>query len=758
MSCSPWASRAPDELNYSSDIDLIVLYDPERAALAPGEEPATFFVRLTRRLVGLMQDVTEDGYVFRVDLRLRPDPRATQIAIAYEAAANYYEYMGQNWERAAMIKARPVAGDMALGEEFLARLVPYKWRKYLDFAAIADVQSLKRQIHAVKGHGTIAVRGHNVKLGRGGIREIEFFVQTQQLIAGGRNPSLRGRGTIAMLDALAAAHWIAPEAAHELKEAYGFLRMVENRIQMTADQQTHELPGDEEAFAVLARFCGFQSADDFDRRLRATFETVQGHYVALFEDTPELAADSGNLVFTGGEDDPETIATLTRMGFRQASEVSATIRGWHFGRYPSTRSARARERLTEIMPALIKALAAAADPDQAFLAFDRFLRGLPTGVQLFSLLRANPHLLQLVATILGTAPRLAEELSNHPKVLDAVLDPGFFDAMPDTGEMRAAVAAALAGASDLETCVDRARVVGRELMFRIGVRVLTETVNPAEAGAAWSGLADVVIGELLAHVRADLQARHGIMPGGQIAVMAMGKLGGREMTASSDLDLIVIYGAKADASEGPKSLSVNQYFTRLTQRLIAALSAPTAEGVLYEVDMRLRPSGSKGPVATHIDSFTAYHRESAWTWERLALTRARVITGDEAFAAQVRDVIAAALCDRRDAATVRTDTLDMRRRMLAEFGRKGIWDLKHARGGLIEVEFIAQMLQVIHAHEHPGILHTNTERALAALADARPARKCRRRAAAAGGAALSPADANPAPVPRKAVRPRRCAR
>ncbi len=467
---------------------------------------------------------------------------------------------------------------------------------------------------------------------------------------------------------------------------------------------------------MLARFCGFQSADDFEQRLRTTFETVQGHYVALFEDTPELGTDTGSLVFTGGEDDPETIATLTRMGFRQASEVSATIRGWHFGRYPSTRSARARERLTEIMPALIKALAGAGDPDQAFLAFDRFLRGLPAGVQLFSLLRANPHLLQLVATILGTAPRLAEELSNRPKVLDAVLDPGFFGAMPDTGEMRAAVEAALEGASDLESSVDRARVIGKELMFRIGVRVLTETVNPAEAGAAWSGLADVVIGELLTHVRADLEARHGIMPGGRVAVMAMGKLGGCEMTASSDLDLIVIYGADADASEGPRPLSVNQYFTRLTQRLIAALSAPTAEGVLYEVDMRLRPSGSQGPVATHIDSFTAYHRESAWTWEKLALTRARVIAGDEAFAARVRDVIAAALRDRRDADTVRTDTLDMRRRMLAEFGRKGVWDLKHARGGLIEVEFIAQMLQVIHAHEHPGILHTNTERALGRLA------------------------------------------
>ena len=706
------------ELNYSSDIDLIVLYDPQTAPLKPGQEPTSFFVRLTRRLVGLLQDVTEDGYVFRTDLRLRPDPRATQIAIAYEAAANYYEHMGQNWERAAMIKARPVAGDIALGEEFLDRLVPYKWRKYLDFAAIADVQSLKRQIHAVKGHGTIAVRGHNLKLGRGGIREIEFFVQTQQLIAGGRNPLLRGRGTLAMLDALAEAKWIASQAAHELKEAYLFLRSVENRIQMTADQQTHELPTADEAFACLARFCGFVAPADLERQLRATFEMVQKHYAALFEDTPDLGTDAGSLVFTGGEDDPETIDTLTRMGFRQASEISATIRGWHFGRYAATRSARARERLTEIMPALLTALGGAGDPDQAFLAFDRFLRGLPTGVQLFSLLRANPQLLQLMATILGTAPRLAEELSQRPKVLDAVLDPTFFETMPGADEMRSAIVTAFLGNSGLEDCIDRARLVGKELMFRIGVRVLTETVSAAEAGATWSALADALIGELLVHVRADLEDRHGAMPGGRVAVVAMGKLGGREMTASSDLDLIIIYDANADAegSDGPRALSVNQFFTRLTQRLIAALSAPTAEGVLYEVDMRLRPSGSKGPVATHIDSFTAYHRESAWTWEKLALTRARVICGDPDFVAEVGNVITATLKVSRDDRTVRADTLDMRRRMLSEFDRKGIWDLKQTRGGLVEIEFISQMLQIIHAHGHPNILQTNTGLALAGLA------------------------------------------
>ncbi len=265
------------ELNYSSDIDLIILYDPETAPLAEGIEPATFFVRLTKRLVTILQDVTEDGYCLRVDLRLRPDPRATQVAIAIEAAAIYYESMGQNWERAAMIKARSAAGDIPLGAEFLQRLKPYIWRKYLDFAAIADVQSLKRQIHAVKGHGTIAVQGHNIKLGRGGIREIEFFVQTQQLIAGGRNPALRGLRTLEMLDALAEAKWITPDAADGLKSAYRFMRTIEHRIQMVNDEQTHTLPEDGEAFENLASLSGFASPQDFEEKLRQTFELVQGH-------------------------------------------------------------------------------------------------------------------------------------------------------------------------------------------------------------------------------------------------------------------------------------------------------------------------------------------------------------------------------------------------------------------------------------------------------------------------------------------------
>ena len=705
------------ELNYSSDIDLIVLYDPLTPLLADPADASTFFVRLTRRLVQLMQDVTEDGYVFRTDLRLRPDPRATQVAISIEAAALYYENQGQNWERAAMIKARAAAGDLALGEAFLDRLKPYVWRKYLDFAAIADVQSMKRQIHAVKGHGEIKVRGHNLKLGRGGIREIEFFVQTQQLIAGGRNPKLRGRSTVAMLAALAHAQWISHEAAAELTAAYRFLRTIEHRVQMVNDEQTHSLPQEDAAFGALARFSGFETADAFDAEVRRTLECVQGHYARLFESAGDLGTETGSLVFTGGEDDPETIETLTRMGYRSPSEVSATIRGWHFGRYGATRSAKSRELLTELMPKLLASLAAMGDADLAFLAFDRFLSKLPAGVQLFSLLKANPRLLDLLATILGSAPRLAEQLSRRPKVLDAVLDPGFFTALPTEQEIAALTAAAMPEGLGLDEVADRARIIGKEQGFRIGVRVLSETAGAAETGRAFSDLAGILLARLHAAVVEDMARRHGHVPGGRSAVIAMGKLGGREMTAGSDLDLIIVYDAAegAETSDGPKPLSIGQYYARSAQRLIAAVSAPTAEGVLYEVDMRLRPSGSKGPVAASLASFESYHRSSAWTWEMLALTRARVLCGDPDLINDLTRHIRSALMETRDAEKIKTDVIDMRKLMLREQGSDGVWDVKRARGGLVELEFIAQTLQLIHAERHPDVLDTNTLAALRRL-------------------------------------------
>ena len=667
-------------------------------------------MRFTRELVALLQDVDEHGYVFRVDLRLRPDPRATQVAISMEAAAIYYENQGQNWERAAMIKARPAAGDIALGTEFLNRLKPYIWRKYLDYAAIADVQSLKRQIHAVKGHGEIAIRGHNLKLGRGGIREIEFFVQTQQLIAGGRNAKLRGLRTLEMLDALAVANWITSQTAADLKSAYEFLRNLEHRAQMIDDQQTHLVPEKLEAYEVYAKFCGFESGAALALKLEATLQTVQRHYSKLFEDAGELSGDLGSLVFTGGEDDPATLETLHIMGYTQASEVSATIRGWHFGRYASTRTARARELLTELMPALLKTLAQSGSADQAFLAFDNFLKGLPAGIQLFSMIKANPSLLALIAQILGAAPRLARQLSQQPRTLEAVVAPDFFSSQVSSENLQLELDQTIPIGTPREEAMDRARVITREQMFKVGVRILSETLTAEEAGRSYSQIADAILAKLLAIVEAELITTHGRFDNGECAIIALGKLGSFEMTASSDLDLVLVY-SHADAnsvSNGTKPISASQYYAKLTQRLVSALNAPTAEGLLYDVDLRLRPSGSKGPVAVSLASFIDYHQNESWTWEKLALTRARVVAGSPKLTTQLNSVIGAILRSPRNKAQTQKDVLDMRILMQNEQKTTNHWDIKRVGGGLIEVEFIAQYLQLIHAHEHPEILHTNT--------------------------------------------------
>lgn len=705
------------ELNYSSDIDLIVFYERARARLRDGLEPQTFFVRLTRELVRMLQERTEDGYVFRTDLRLRPDPGATQMALSTDAALVYYESFGQNWERAAMIKARPVAGDVIQGQEFLAELAPFIWRKYLDFAAIADIHAMKRQIHAYRGFGDIGVAGHNIKLGRGGIREIEFFVQTQQLIAGGRQAGLRVSQTLVALAHLAARGWIKPQVRDDLTEAYGFLRGIEHRLQMVADDQTHELPSDEATLERFAWFAGYPSQVEFARALTIRLKTVRRHYARLFEDMPELTRGGVNMVFAGEADDPGTLEALSKIGFSHPVQVLAMVRGWHHGRYAAVRSAQARERLTEVQPILIEALGQTADPDAALVGFDRFLSSLPTGVQLFSLLRANPNLLRLVADIMGSAPRLARILSRRQRVLDAVLDPRIIGTLPNADDLRALITAEFADAQDFQEVLDRARVVGSEQAFLIGVRVLTGMVGAPQAGGGYALLAEQLIESLQHEVEKDFARVHGRVPGGAMAVVAMGKLGGREMTAASDLDLIVIYDFEPGAtqSDGARPLPASQYFARLVQRLISALSSPTAEGQLYDVDLRLRPSGHKGPVATQLTSFIEYQSKEAWTWEHMALTRARVLTGPPELRAKVERAVRDVLVRPRDPAKIVHDVREMRGRIWAEKGTDNPWELKHARGGLVDIEFIAQHLQLVHGPARDDVLDQNTVGALTKL-------------------------------------------
>ncbi len=681
------------ELNFSSDIDLVVFFDPYAPAILDPFDATDLFSRLARRLVRILQDRTEHGYVFRTDLRLRPDPGSTPLAIPVEAALTYYEGRGQNWERAAMIKARPVAGDLAAGEAFLKELQPYVWRKYMDYAAIADVHSIKRQIHAHKGHGEIAVRGHNVKLGRGGIREIEFFVQTQQLIAGGRFPELRGRETVPMLARLAERGWITAEARDALTRQYWFLRRVEHAVQMVADEQTHTLPEDDEGLERIARMLGYADAEAFAAAFRTALQQVERHYAALFEAAPELSAGVGNLVFTGDVDDPDTLQTLHRLGFQRPSDICRVIRAWHFGRYRVTRSAEARERLTELTPALLEAFGRTRRADEALMRFDEFLAGLPAGIQLFSLLQSKPALLKLLATIMGAAPRLAAVITRRPHVFDGLLDPALLTELPDRAYLADRLTAFIDGDRVYEDVLDRLRIFASEQKLLIGVRLLAGSIDAARAGTAFSDLADLTIGAALGAVTEEFARRHGRVAGGRAALLGMGKLGSRELTAGSDVDLILLYDHDADAeeSDGDKPLAPSHYFSRLTQRLIAAVSAPTAEGVLYELDLRLRPSGNKGPVATHIDAFRKYQRQEAWTWEQMALTRARPIAGDAAFCAEIEAEVREILSLPRDAAKVAAEARDMRALIEEEKPPRDLWDIKLIPGGLIDLEFAAQV-------------------------------------------------------------------
>jgi glutamate-ammonia-ligase adenylyltransferase len=700
------------ELNYSSDIDVIVFFDPAAARLADGVEPAPFFVRLTQRLVKLLQERNGDGYVFRIDLRLRPDPSSTPIAISTVTALSYYESAGQNWERAAMIKARACAGDIAAGEAILDELTPFVWRKYLDFAAVAEVHALKRQINAYRGHGEIAVEGHNIKLGRGGIREVEFFAQTQQLIAGGRNPALRDRDTLTTLDKLAKDRWIDEQARDDMKAAYGFLRTIEHRLQMVNDEQTQTLPAEREGLERFARFLGFAGRDAFAEVLLGHLEKVQRHYSRLFETTP--GADRPALAFPPETDDRKTLDRLGELGFRAPLQASATVRQWLAGGHRSLRGDVARQHLQELLPVLLEQLARSDNPDAALVLFDHFLANLRGAARLLSLLRQIPVLIALIALVLGIAPRLADTLARYPEVMDALVDPSFFGVLPDDEELGRRLDAALAQARYDEDLLERIRMFGLEYMFLIGVRILSGTVTARAAGEAFARLADVVIRAVHRAVAENFSLTYGHVRAEETAVLAMGNLGGREMTATSDLDLILIYDfdQQFPDSDGKRPLYGAQYFARLTQRLINSLTAQTNYGALYQVDMRLRPSGRAGPLASPIEGFASYQETEAWTWEHMALTRARVVSASPAFKARVEGVIRDVLQRPRDAVQIAGDVVEMRAAIAKEKGDGERWDLKYAAGGLIDIEFIAQYLQLIHASRLPGILDTSTARVL----------------------------------------------
>lgn len=716
------------ELNFSSDVDLIVLYDPDAPVYTErtaGDAMGSFTSRLARGLVTLMEARDADGYVFRTDLRLRPDPAATPPAVSIDAAITYYESMGQNWERAAMIKARPVAGDLAMGIGFLEAIRPFVWRRGLDFAAVADIHTMKRKIDAHKGGALDVTRdqvariaGHNVKLGEGGIREIEFLVQTLQLVWGGRDPALRNPTTLGALKLLTRSGHVPRDAEPELAEAYGFLRRVEHRLQMVNDRQTHELPEKPTDLARVATFLGYPDTAAFAADLLDRLARVRARYAEVFELVPDLLDGNGNgteFDFRGdGAPPADTVAALQALGFTAPDRIVTAVRGWQAGHVRALRSMRARELITTMLPTILARLAAQPNPDETFNRFDRFLAGLPAGVQPLSLFQRNLGLLDRIAAVLGAAPRLAEHMARVPSALEGLLS------QEDASAPIARLRAQLKDERALEDIIETVRRTVKEVDFSISVATMEGRLDADSSGEQRSAMADAAMAALLPPVLADFGSRYGKVRGGGMVVVAMGKAGGREMMAGSDLDLMMIYDHPEDVTEsrGVRHMPVSQWFVRAAHAFIAALTAPGIDGPLYAVDMRLRPSGNKGPVAVSLSGFRRYHTEDAWTWERMALTRARVVAGPPALRKKVTAAINDAIAGAGEAAKIKGNAASMRARMLRDLPQDGAWDVKARPGGQVEVEFVSQVLQLVHATTDPGVCSPTTRIALRRLNEA----------------------------------------
>jgi len=706
------------ELNFSSDVDLILIYDPDLIYDAEShsyssERLGVLFARLTRDLVSLMQQRDAGGYVFRTDLRLRPDPGSTPPAITLAGALAYYEGAAQTWERAAMIKARPVAGDLALGRRFLEAIRPFVWRQHLDFAAIADIRAMKQRMDDHKdallpSHGSPAARvlGHDLKLGQGGIREIEFCAQTLQLVWGGRNRFLRQKATLAALEAEASAGHLPRSLVEHLSAAYVFLRRAEHRLQMVADRQTHSLPDTPAALADFAAFFGYPEMSVFVAELLRHLTRVHEAFAELLRE-PSAAPDLPVPRPVVTENVPNERLACPEL----APRIPALVEAWLAGRPRALRTERARDLLAELLPALAGMVGRQPHPEAVWSRLDDFIYRLPAGVQIFSLLRHNPALLERLGAVLGAAPSLADHLASVPSALEGLVAPHAVDQHPASS-----LAAQLQDARGLDSALGIASRFVRGEEFRLAVGELDGRIDQDAAGIARTDVAEVAMSALLPLVLADHARRYGKLRGGGMVIVALGKAGSREMMVGSDLDLMLIYDHPTSAveSNGRSRLAPSQYFARAAQAVIAALTVPTRDGKLYEVDMRLRPSGGKGPVAVSLSSFQRYHRESAWTWERLALTRARVVAGPKELSGRVRQAMFEALGE-GDRDAILPDTLAMRRRLLAEMPPKGMWDVKLRRGGLLDLEFCAQALQLRHARNRK-ILHPTTRIAFARLA------------------------------------------
>ena len=683
------------ELNYSSDIDLIVLYDPACVRYTGSRTLGECFVRVTQDLIRILQSRTGDGYVFRTDLRLRPDPSSTPVAVTVDSALNYYRRFGRTWERTALIKARPVAGDLTAGAAYLERLAPFIWDEALDFTSVEEIRSVSQQIHDFHGHRALRAAGHNVKLGRGGIREIEFFVHMHQLAYGGRNRRLRGSRLLQMLETLDREHHIMPRETATLREAYLWLRRVEHRLQMVNDSQTQKLPESDAGLAHIATFLGLDSAEELVRRIESVAGEVHDLYRTRFN-VPESERDLNAEILGGPDAHPDAVARLEAAGFTQAPAAIEVLRGWAEGRHASTASERARTIIREILHEIVVALGRTPDPDRALARLDRFLATIPEDLSFFSMLRAHTWLLNLIAVVMGSAPRMADVLEGHPRLLQAVLDPSFFLPIPKRGQLARELDERLAGRRDAAERIEQVATWAGDRRFQVAVQALENLITVDEASTALSDIAGAVIELLLRDVLDATDEQHGPVPGGGCAVVARGGLGAGEMTFGSDLDLLFVADFEAAArTSGPRPIAARAFYRQAATELISRLRSPSTYGRLYEPDER--------PMMT-LDEFRDHYAGTASTSELMALTRASVVCGAPAISAAVTAAITGALARSRDPGRLLEAVARGREAIAEQHPSEDPFAVQHVRGGLMDLRYLAQYLRLRHAHESPQVL------------------------------------------------------
>lgn len=674
------------ELNFSSDVDLILLFDPEILPRREREDPGEVAVRIGRRMIELLQKGTAEGYVARVDLRLRPSPEVTPIVLSINAAISYYESAALGWERAAFIRARACAGDRALGERFLESIRPFVWRRALDFGVIEEIHAMTRAVRDHYAHGQAFGPGYDVKRGRGGIREVEFFAQAHQMIHGGRDPQLRVPATLDALEALASAGHILPELATTLSQAYRRLRTAEHRLQMIEDQQTHSLPTDPGALDRISQLHGFGGSSDFLQWLEPAVASVAGAFDELADEGRERLPS-----------DPDRLrSALEEMGYSDADNAVRRIAEWRSGRPRSLRSPAARTAFEAMLPTLLEAIAKGRDPSHALNRLSDIVDKVSSGINLYRLLEARPDLARLLARILAHAPVLSDQLARRPELFDGLLDASSFSPPPSAADFAQVLHDAMAG-QPYDIALDRARRLVNERRFALGVQLIDLREDPLDVGRGYSRVAEGTLIALTTEAVREFEETHGKVPGGEFVILAVGRLGGGLLTHASDLDLIYLHTAPAGApSDGRKPLGPADYFNRLGNRVSGALSVPTAAGPLYEVDTRLRPEGKQGMLVVSADSFADYQRSEAWTWEHMALTRARPVFGSEQARERLTELLNSILLTERDATLTAADAARMRREMAVHKPATGPLDVKLGPGGLVDLEFSIHVLQLTH--------------------------------------------------------------